>query len=386
MTKALLSAAAALLVLQTSAAAQTTPTPTPAPAPATAPATETPTATPTGAKPAVTPTPAPEPQKQTVTTSATKLKIGGVIWPVYFQELTADSPGRNGFDLNRAYVNIEPSWGDQLYGRITPDLVRQGAGTDSTDAPVENNTTGNLVLRVKYGYLTYKPVKTLDLKVGVQQTAYVEFEEGVWGHRSVAPTAVDAFYGISSSDFGFAANGKLLGGALEFASGVYNGEGYTRPERNKYKEGQVRVTYRILSAGKEPGLRLTGYGSYGLKTQDADKVRGVGLLSYQAKVFSVAGGYVYAQDGDGAGTHVVGGGPMAFGSVRLPCALSVVGRVDLIDPDSDTDDDGRTRIIGGIGYDWNEKVRVVADYQTIDFEASGVNSTQTAFVHWEAKF
>lgn len=382
MTKTLLSAAAALLALQTSAVAQTTPSPTstPSPSPAPAPMTET------AAEPAVAPTPAPEPQKQTVTTGATNLKVGGVVWPLYFQDLTEDSTGRNGFDVGRAYVNIEPSWGDKLYGRITPDLVRQGSGTDSTDAPVDTNTTGNLVFRVKYAYLVYKPADVLDLKVGMQQTAYTEFEEGVWGYRFVAQTVGDAFYDMSSSDFGVAANAKLLGGALEIASGVYNGESYTRPETNKYKEGQLRATWRIFPAGKEPGLRLTGYGSYGLKSQDADKVRGVALLSYQTNLFSAAGGYVYAQDGDGAGTHVVGGGPTVFGSVRLPKKLSLLGRVDLIDPDSDTDDDGRTRIIGGIGYDCTDKVRMVADYQTIDFEASGVNSTQTAFVHWEAKF
>lgn len=354
-----------------------TPEPTPVATPAAAP-TPPPAAAPVADAPV---------EKPAVGTGATKLKVGGVLWPIYVYDLTEGAEGDNAFDVGRAYLNIVPSWGDRLYARITPDLVRESAAADPvTGTRFPSNTTGSLVLRLKYGYLGYKAAPWADLRIGMQQTPFVEFEENVWGHRFVAKSVVDEFYGMSSSDMGFAVRSKLLDGGLEVVVGGYNGEGYNRPETNKYKEVSGRVTWRAVKAGDEPGLRLTGYYGYGLRAQDAEKVRGVGMVSYESSLFTAAGQYTYLQDGNGAGLTVTGGGPSVFGIVRLPWQTELLARVDMFDPDADTDDDGVTRMIAGAGYRFNEKVRMVADVQRFEFEAPGVDPEQAAYLHIEAGF
>ncbi len=358
-------------------------------------AAQTPTAT---ATPEAAPTPAPTPEakkedaKPEVSTGATKLKVGGVIWANYGYDLTEGNKSKNAFDVGRAYLNVEPSWGDQFYARFTPDLVREtGPALSGTAGTLtQGNTTGNLTLRVKYAYIGYKPLKDLNVRIGLQPTAYIDFEETLSGYRFLAATAADQFYGVSSSDLGLSAIYKTLGGRLEVQSGVFNGETYSKPESNKYKEVQARATFQILPA-KAGGLKATGYYSIANKSQDNDKVRGIATVSYQHDAFTGAASYLYAHDGGGAaGSRVTGGGPSVFGSVKLPFlpeqGLQAMARIDMVDPDSDTDDDGTTRVIVGVGMQPHKNVRMMLDLQRLDYQDSAKEDSQVVFAHWEAKF
>lgn len=363
--------AAALLAIPMMAWAQT---PTPA---------ETPSETPSPAA-----TPAATPAAPNVTTGATKLKIGGNLFALYSYDLSDGAKGKNQFDITRAYVNVMPVFSDEYDARITPDITRQAAAAGTNGS---TNTTGSLIARLKYAYLVDHrgPV---DFTVGLQPTCFVVFEEDIWQYRVLAPIALDQFYASTSADFGFSARAKLLDKRLDVHAAIYNGEYFQKPETNKYKELQTRVTYAILPAGKDPGLRVTGYGSYALKAQDADKVRLIGMVSYESALFNAAGEYIYAQDGNGAGKHVVGGGPSVFGFVNLPvnvkdlAGIRVLARVDVVDPDSKTKKDGSNRIMAGVAFRGTKMTQMVLDYQQIDPEASGVKSSQVLFAHWEAKF
>ncbi len=348
-------------------------------------------AEPTPAAPEGTPTPAPEASPPmavptpAVSTGATRLKIGGALWAIYGYDLTKDAGNVNAFDVGRTYLNVEPSWGDHLSARITPDLVRQTAGEDEDETiEVATNTTGSLALRVKYAYLQYARVLPyLDLRVGIQPTPYVEFEEGIWEHRFLAPVALDAYHKVSSSDAGFGAIARI--GRIELQTAVQNGESYSRPEEDKYKEIATRATVSLLPGTDSPGLRLTGYYGFGLSARNEQKARGIALLSYQTKRLTVAGQYVRSQTDDGV-AGVDGSGAGAFAIVKLPMKLWLVGRYDMFDPDVDTAGDGEGRRIAGIGHALHEKVRVVLNLQQSTPEDADADDTVGAFAHLEAKF
>src|SRR4051794_17307905 len=81
------------------------------------------TATP-GEMASPTPTPSSN-QTGTVVTGATKLKLGGTFFAFYRYDLSKNAHDINNFDVSRAYINVEPSWGDDFYARVTTDLVRE---------------------------------------------------------------------------------------------------------------------------------------------------------------------------------------------------------------------------------------------------------------------
>src|SRR5437868_15034644 len=81
----------------------------------------TPTATATPISESGVATPAPTAAPALVTTGATKLKIGGVFYAFYKYDLSKNAHDINNFDVSRAYVNVEPSWGDDFSARVTTD-------------------------------------------------------------------------------------------------------------------------------------------------------------------------------------------------------------------------------------------------------------------------
>lgn len=353
--------------------------------------TATPDAQPTAAAPEATPAPTPAKPKSEVTTGAVKLKVGGVIWPTYRFDMTEGAEDKNEFDVSRAYVSLYPTVSDQIDGRITIDVVPQGAGEDSTGEDVDTNTTGSLVMRLKYGYVAYRPVSFLELTAGMLPTPWIAHEEDVYGYRVLGETGAATYWGIKSSDFGYGAKLKVLGGRLIVQSHAQNGETYSKRETNKYKELANFASFQVIPA-KEGGLKVAAYYGYALTDQDADKVRAAGMVSWQSAMGMANAGYVMAQDGDGAGTHVTGGGPFAAGYVNLPFALPtttgirLLARVDMVDFDQDVEDDSLTRMIGGVSILFNDKAQMVFDVQQETFENTDIDPRRLAFVHWDLRF
>ena len=372
-----------LMLLPAIAHAQYEATPTPTAEPA-ATAAMTPAETP-AATPVVTPVP-----PGLVFTGATKLKVGGTFYAFYKYDLTQNAGNVNQFDVSRAYLNIEPSWGDDFYARVTTDLVRETL-TQGTSGSAAVNTTGSDVIRLKYAYLGYRVAPNVDLRVGMQHTPFVGWEEDLWGYRVLSVIAAEA-YGMSSSDFGWSAIVKG-GSFLEVHAGVYNGELYTKPELNKYKDFEGRITLSPLPCGKDPGLRITGFYQYGFKATDLERVRAAGVVSWQDRFVTIGAEYLSAQDGTATGKHITGGGPSVFGVLTLPGVhpprmkeVRLLARVDVLDPDIHTKNDASTRVIAGVAARSNDKIQFVLDYQQTDPEKSGAKTAQAVFAHWEAKF
>jgi hypothetical protein len=390
---------ALLLTASAARAAETLPLPTePMPDFAVAQYDASPTPTPDAAMtPAATPMPVATPAPVAVApANSTKLKIGGVIYTLYSHDLSKNAAGKslgnkNGFDVSRAYINLEPSWGDDWFARVTVDVAR-ATTTSAGNATI--NTTGSLIERAKYAYLGGRVTKDIDIRFGLQQTPWIDFEEGVWEYRVLTNTMAESFYGMSSSDFGLSTKAKLLGGALDIHAGVYNGETYQKPENNKYKEVSGRVTYTILPMEKDKGLKASVYYGFGLKgpQQDSEKERIIGMISFQNAMFTAGAQYLYAQDSAGAPPRIKGGAESVFGHVNVPVAfglvtgMRVLARVDLVDPNTDKDKDGTTRIIGGVAFKYTPQIQLVLDYQSSAPQDSAKKPTQGAFAHIEAKF
>ena len=364
-------------------------------------ATPTETATPVmTADPTPTPapvaTPEPEKKKSEVSTGATKLSVGGTMFATYAYALGDVDGNPNGFDITRAYVNLYPSWGDTLDGRITYDIVRQAPGVTEGGEAVTDNTTESLVARVKYAYLMkHIGGDMLELTFGSQPTPYIQLEEDLFGYRLLARSAAEEFFGVATTDMGFGAKARFLGKRVEIMSNVQNGEGYSKQEKNKYKELATKVSVTILPNDKG-GLKVHAYYGYSLKDQDADKVRAIGVISWQSAMFMAAANYTMSQDGDGAGTHVIGQGASVFGYVNLPFALPgtvgtrIVGRVDQLDKDVDVEaKDGDLellRTILGVSFRLHDKAQLVLDYQSYELAENKGGDSQTLFAHVEMKF
>lgn len=344
-----------------------------------------------------------------------QLKMSGVIfafWGYDLDNANPDAPspdGANRFEITRAYINVEPHVSDKIWLRITPDITRV-SGT-------EGNIDGNLDLRLKYAYAQFDDVglKGLSIKGGLQQTAYIDFEDSVWGYRVLNNSAYEFFTGNSSSDLGVGAIGKHLDGLLEYQLVLSNGEGYTRPERSgrdagKYKDLGARVTIAPFATAPSKlinSLKVTGFAQYGIlqkvADRDLERIRTLATLTWQPEFLTlgVSAGPTWEDVVLGDGTVDRQNGVLfsSFGWVNLPLNLRALARYDWYDAnlDSSPDEDpadttpgSRSRVIAGLAYRFNDMVQVIGDYQFFGYEKpenlpdSVVG--EALFVHLEAKY
>jgi hypothetical protein len=299
--------------------------------------------------------------------NAPQVKVGGVVYAQYLYQLADAADGANNFDINRAYVNVTGALGGGFATRVTADIYRVA--------------DGSLAYRLKYAYGAYTPKGSpIAFKLGQMQTPWIEFEETLWDFRMQGTVALDRNGYMSSSDFGAGIDGSWSDDLVSAQAGVYNGEGYSRTPGDKGKDVMGRLSVRLMptdEASRTGGLRLSGYGQHGSPTGGGVRQRALGMLSYRSKLLTLAGEYAMTRDRlddppapalpDPA--TIAGRVVTAFGVLRIPRSpVSVIGRVDVVDPDTDAADDRRTRYIGGVAYQVTPNLRLLADIDHLAYQ------------------
>ena len=196
------------------------------------------------------------------------VRVGTTIYTdyTYIDEPTVkDADGNvihsNAFNVSRAYINVTGNLSHWVSFRVTPDVARE-SGTGSS-------LSGSLTFRIKYGFgqLNLDDVLTRGswVRLGVQQTPYLDFMEGIYRYRFQGTMFPEREGFITSSDFGLSGHYSLPGNYGDIHAGIYNGDGYSRAEANDQKALQVRASLRPLPLGGVwKGLRFHAF-------YDADK-------------------------------------------------------------------------------------------------------------------
>ncbi len=110
--------------------------------------------------------------------------------------------------------------------RITPDVAREtGAGT---------SLNGSLVFRLKYAFAQvnlddWMP-KGSWVRLGIQQTPWLDYEEGIYRYRFQGTMFAEREGYFASADAGASFHYTLPDDWGDVHAGVYNGENYNKAE------------------------------------------------------------------------------------------------------------------------------------------------------------
>ena len=297
------------------------------------------------------------------------VKVDGVVYAQYGYLFADAADDYNAFDLTRAYVNVRGDLGHGLTSRVTSDVYRVA--------------DGSLDLRLKYAFATWRPVAGgVGVTAGLMQTPWVDFEESMWGYRMQGRIALDRNGYLTSSDLGLGVDGSWNRDAVSVQAGVFNGEGYHDLEGDRRKDAAARASVRLIQTddpSRTGGVRLSALGHYGAPTGGGVRSRAAGMLSWKSKLATLAA--EYAVTGDREDNPEDGGAPdletingrlvTAFGVLRIPGSrVALVGRVDVVDPNTDLAGDRATRYIGGVSYAVTPHLRVLADVDHVEYEAA----------------
>ena len=311
------------------------------------------------------------------------VKVGGTIFTDYTYQLepiVKDSDGNNvhanAFNVSRAYINVTGQISHWVSFRITPDVVRVGQVTSGTNPPADvPGLSGTLTYRLKYAYGQvnfddFAP-KGSWFRLGMQQTPFVDFEENVYRYRFQGNVFVDREGFLTSSDLGASLHFVIPQNYGDVHVGVYNGEGYTAPEKNDQKAIQVRGTLRpapMIPVLK--GLRLTAFYDSDHYVQDAKKERFVGTLTFEHPYINFGADYLKAKDQNASATKAVveAEGYSLWATPRTPFGLEALIRWDRLNPNTDAGQTARKqRFIGGVAY-WFPVMKGVAAALLLDYE------------------
>ena len=284
-------------------------------------------------------------------------RLGGTIFADYTWQAepkATDTDGNkyhpNAFNVTRAYINITGNISHLISFRITPDVVRVGQvnvnGTP-TDVP---GLSGTLTYRLKYAYgqLNFDDLGNTAmhevaqwrgswLRLGMQQTPYVDFEEGIYRYRFAGQVFSEREGFQVSSDLGASLHVNFPENFGDFHAGVYNGEGYAKPEANDQKAFEIRGTLRPLPMfGPLKGLRLTGFYIGDHYVRDAKRDRFIALITYESPWVNVGAQYMKAKDqnSSAAKPEIEAEGYSIWATPRTSFGLEALLRWDRIAPNT----------------------------------------------------
>ena len=305
------------------------------------------------------------------------IKVGATIFTDYTYQTSPDvtdadgnSVDPNQFNVARAYINVTGNISHLLAFRITPDVVREsGLLSLTTGNAVANDS---LVYRLKYAYAQVNlddwMTKGSWVRLGIQQTPWVDFEETVYRYRFQGPTFLDREAYLSSSDAGVAFHTNFAKNFGDVMVGIYNGETYSRPEANDQKAFQIRGTLRPIPMGAVlRGLRISAFYDADHYVQDAERRRFIIAPTFEHKYVNAAFQWVDTADQTSVTKVKMDGEGWSFWvTPRTTKGFEGLVRFDHLEPD-DTNNSKRDRAIYGVAY-WLPHQGTVSSAFLLDYE------------------
>ena len=294
-----------------------------------------------------------------------QVTVSGVVYGQYLYQLK-DSLGagdQNQFSIQRAYINVLGKFSGGLQTRVTGDLQPSGSG--------------NQMLRLKYAFAAWTPAGSdLTYKLGLLHTPWLDWEEALWDYRMQGTMALDRNGYATAADFGAGIDGKWQDDQVNGQLTVVNGEGYSGGTGDNRKDVMARVSVRLVKTddnSRVGGLRITGYAGVGKPTSGGTRNRFLGMLSYRSKQFTLAAEYAATKDTVTAPPvpETTGRVISAFGVYHVQSSgVTLIARVDVVDPNTSVSGDRQTRVIGGISYQVTPNLRVLADVDNLSYETT----------------
>jgi len=238
------------------------------------------------------------------------IRVGMTLYPAFTAQLNpkvADGDGnqvtKNSFDVLRSYINITGNVSHIVAFRITPDITRQSGLL--TLGPGNSVSSDSLVFRIKYAFAQFNlddwMTKGSWVRLGIQQTPWVDFEEGIYRYRfqgTVFAERIPLPTAMTSSDAGVSFHYNLPSNYGDVHVGYYNGENYQKVEVNDQKGLELRATLRPFAA-QAPILR--GFRAHFVYYNDNynsgdERSRVMGNLTFEHNYLNAGFDYLSAKD------------------------------------------------------------------------------------------
>lgn len=306
---------------------------------------------------------------------APSVRVGVTIFADYTLQSSPDVTDAAGntvnpsaFQIGRTYINLTGQVHHLLSFRITPDIKTE-TGTGSA-------LNGSYTFRLKYAFAQVNLDDWMTrgswVRLGMQQTPFIDYGEGVYRYRFQGPIFPDREGYLSSSDAGLAFHTNFKNNYGDIHTGIYNGETYSKLETNNRKAFQVRGTLRPLPMSRTlRGLRVSLFYDADAPVNDGKRNRVLFDTSFEHKFVNAGFMYLTAEDKPlPTSTQTDAQGYSIWLTPKTTKGWEGLLRYDHLEPNTD-DDDRKNRTIGGIAY-WlpvtGASAAFLLDYEQVDYK------------------
>jgi hypothetical protein len=241
-----------------------------------------------------------------------------------------------------------------------------------------------LSVRLKFAYLDYAAMQGLSVKFGMIPGVWSSTEETQWRYRGIDKTLSDKNGYFSTADLGLSATYTLPNKLGEVAAYMLNGDGFTAPEANRFKDYSFRTT--ITPFGSVEALKsfaVSGLYSVGAAgtTRALQRDRFGAQVGYSYSYVSVGAEYLVRKDAPtNPDTVRTGNAYSLIAEVKAPFAdlqskLSMLVRFDGVEPNVDKGGDMTHFLIAGIVWKVTDKLTVAIDNQLLICELNSLKRT-----------
>jgi hypothetical protein len=270
------------------------------------------------------------------------------------------------FNVGRSYLTFTGNISHIVSFRFTPDIAREtGAGS---------SLNGSLTFRVKYAFAQMNLDDWMQkgswARFGIQQTPWVDFQEGIYRYRFQGQVFAEREGYLSSSDAGASFHYALPSNYGDLHVGVYNGENYNKPEVNSQKAIEVRGSVRPLAhaAPVLRGLRLHAFFDADHYVKDGPRRRADVGATFEHTRINAGIEYLDTKDQALASVPEVSGhGFSMWATPRAKNGWEALLRYDHMTPDTATSRQTRTRAIVGAAY-WFPHQGSVSSALLLDYD------------------
>jgi hypothetical protein len=321
-----------------------------------------------------------------------KLNVGATIFGDYtyqqspqIQDVDKNNVKLSSFNIARAYINITGNLNHYLAFRITPDISRETSANSSL--------SGSQEYRLKYAYGQFNlddwTTRGSWVRLGVQQTPYLDYTEGIYRYRFQGAIFPDREGYLSSSDAGFSGHYNFPGNYGDLHAGFYNGENYNKAETNNQKAIQIRGTVRPLPLGGIlKGLRVTGFLNDDHFAAGDKRQRAIGQVTFESSFVNAGFDALRTKDRSAkAVAELDGTGWSAWATPKLAKGWELLLRHDDFKPNKSISGQKRKRNIAGVAY-WFQGLQRVTSAMLLDYdslERTGVTPAVPRTTNYEVK-
>ena len=302
-------------------------------------------------------------------------KISGV---TYFDYSATDK--KSAFNMQRQYFGYSAEVSDKVSYKILFDVGRTNLGTTQDKEGNEISEDTRLVTFLKKAQVNYKS-SIGKFNFGLIGMNTYSVQESNWGYRFIEKSALDKYKFSGTADIGVGFSKSLIDN-LNLSLLLVNGEGFKKPQGDKYHKIAFNATYGESKLNKNDGYNagivyttestdtnpntmasvFGGFAGMGLRLGAEYDMHMLTKGSVESNIISVSANYTVKDN------------------------IDIFARYDMVDDNDEINKNGKNYLISGLVLTCEGGISIVPNLRILNYENTEKDVEMDYKVNFQFKF